>query len=111
MHSRIDAKDLKARVLLLSPLMGSSMREDVMYYSRPAGLGSLEAAILSKRIVKPSYLEIQSGEEDRICCPRRAEKVAVDIAADHCEIIENEGHNLSHDLVQKIIREFLAGAV
>ena len=71
-HSLIDAGEFPRRVLLFSPLLGSSLQEDKMFFSRPPELGTLEKALLEKRVTKPAYLEIQTGADDDVCCPELA---------------------------------------
>ena len=57
-----------------------------MFFSRPPGLGTLEKALLEKRVAKPTYLEIQTGADDDVCCPELAGRVGRILGVDKLEI-------------------------
>ena len=106
-HSLIDAREFPRRVLLFSPLLGSSLKKDKMFFSRPPGLGTLEKALLEKRVTKPTYLEIQTGADDDVCCPELAGRVGRILGVDKLKIIPGEGHQISRSVVASVCDEFL----
>lgn len=107
--SRIDAAPSDTRILLLSPVMGRAMDPQQMLSSRPPRLRSLESAITDGRLVLPQQVRIVTGRDDDVCTYQTTIAQCRTIGIQDLSIIEDEGHNISHDLVSKTIAGFLTG--
>lgn len=107
--SRIDAASSGIQVLLLSPVMGRAMDPEKMLSSRPPRLKGLENAITEGRITLPKQVRVVTGSDDDVCTCQTAIAQCTKLGIEDLSIIENEGHNMSHDLVSKTVTVFLTG--
>ena len=107
--SRINTAPSDTRVLLLSPVMGRAMGPQQMLSSRPPRLRSLESAITDGRLVLPQQVRVVTGRDDDVCTYHTAIAQCRKIGIEDLSIIEDEGHNMSHALVSKVITDFLTG--
>jgi len=107
--SRIDAAPSDTRVLLLSPVMGRAIDPEKMLSSRPPRLRGLERAITEGRSILPQRVRVVTGREDDVCTYQTAIAQCRKLGIEDLAIIEDEGHNMSHDLVSKTVTDFLTG--
>ena len=105
--SRIDAASSGTRVLLLSPVMGRAIDPEKMLSSRPPRLRGLENAITEGRITLPQQVRVVTGRDDDVCTYQTAIGQCRKLGIEDLAIIEGEGHNMSHDLVSKVVTDFL----
>ena len=107
--SFIDKPAISSRVLLLSPLLGLTLAEEEMFYSRPPNQQSWSEALEQGRMTKPRYLEVCAGELDGgACSPTVVMEFSELIKADQVQLIPEQGHQLDRSNVQAAIGEFLA---
>ena len=107
--SRIDAKPTDTRVLLLSPVMGRAIDPEKMLSSRPPRLRGLENAITEGRINLPQQVRVVTGRDDDVCTYRTAVAQCGKLGIEDLSIAKDEGHNMSHALVSKVVTDFLTG--
>ena len=107
--SRINPTPSDTRVLLLSPVMGRAMDPQQMLSSRPPRLRGLESAITDGRLVLPQKVRVVTGRDDDVCTYQTAIAQCRKIGIEDLSIIEDEGHNMSHALVSKVVTDFLTG--
>jgi hypothetical protein len=95
-------------VLLLSPVLGLTLVEEKMFYSRPPNQRLWSEALEQGRIAKPSYLAVCSGELDAgFCSPTVVLEFSELIKADQVQIMPNQGHQLARTAVQSVVGLFL----
>lgn len=107
--SRIDAAHSNTRVLLLSPVLGRAVDPEKMLASRPPRLRGLESAIAGGRLVLPHEVRVVTGRDDDVCTYQTAVAQCAKLGVEDLSIVEDEGHNMSHDLVSKTVTDFLTG--
>ena len=104
----IDKPAISSRVLLLSPLLGLTLAEEEMFYSRPPNQRSWSEALEQGRMTKPSYLEVCAGELDGgACSPTVVLEFGELIKADQVQLIPDQGHQLDRSIVQSVVGQFL----
>ncbi len=108
MLSLIDAEWAPDRVLLLSPVLGRSMLPERMMSSRPPRERLLRQALEEGRVTRPQTLQILTGAEDPICCPRLAQTVAAQLGAE-IDVLEGQNHHIDAQLVGQRLSIFLGG--
>ena len=109
--SLIDKPAIASQVLLLSPLLGLTLEEEQMFYSRPPNQRSWSEALEQGRMNKPSYLEVCAGESDGgACSPTVVMEFSELIKADQVQLIPEQGHQLTSTVVQLVVGLFLAQA-
>ncbi|MDC0085768.1 hypothetical protein OAI44_10105 [Oceanospirillaceae bacterium] len=107
--SFIDKPAISSRVLLLSPLLGLTLAEEDMFYSRPPNQRSWSEALEHSRMTKPRYLEVCAGELDGgACSPTVVLEFSELIRADQVQLIPEQGHQFDHSIIQTVVGEFLA---
>ena len=107
--SLIDKPAIASQVLLLSPLLGLTLEEEQMFYSRPPNQPSWSEALEQGRMNKPSYLEVCAGESDGgACSPTVVMEFSELIKADQVQLIPEQGHQLTSTVVQLVVGLFLA---
>jgi hypothetical protein len=104
----IDQPSIASQVLLLSPVLGLTLVEEKMFYSRPPNQRLWSEALEQGRTAKPSYLAVCSGELDAgSCSPTMVRKFSELIDADQVQIMPNQGHQLAPTVVQSVVGLFL----
>jgi hypothetical protein len=104
----IDKPTIASQVLLLSPLLGLTLVEEEMFYSRPPNQQPWSEALEQGRMTKPSYLEACAGELDSgACSPTVVLEFSELIKADQVQLIPEQGHQLDRSNVQSIVELFL----
>jgi hypothetical protein len=107
----IDKPAIASQVLLLSPALGLTLVEEEMFYSRPPHQRHWSEALEQGRMIKPSYLAVCAGELDAgSCSPIMVRKFSELINVDQVQIIPDQGHQLTRDVVQSVVGLFLAQA-
>ena len=107
----IDKPAIASQVLLLSPLLGLTLVEEEMFYSRPPNQQSWSEALEQGRMTKPRYLGVCTGESDcGACSPTVVLEFSEIIKADQVQLVPEQGHRLGYSIVQTVISEFLAHA-
>ena len=105
----IDKPAIASQVLLLSPLLGLTLVEKEMFYSRPPNQRSWSKALEQGTMTKPRYLEVCAGELDGgACSPTVVLEFGELIKADQVQLIPDQGHQLDRSIVQVVMGEFLA---
>jgi len=107
LQSLIDQPPLRAKVLLLSPVLGRVNNEKRMLISRPPGEKALKSAILESRLGLPEYLEILTGSDDEICAASLAEETAHALGV-NVRVLQNEGHLITPSKVMSAVQAFLS---
>lgn len=105
LHSLVDQPPFQGRVLLLSPVLGSSTNG--LNYSRPPMAARFAKALSGGRLAKSHWLEIATGIDDATCDYRLAQKVAIDLTADRITLLEGQGHTIEHRTVHALVENFL----
>ena len=104
----IDKPAIASQVLLLSPVLGLTIVEEEMFYSRPPNQRSWSEALEQGRMTKPRYLEVCTGELDAgSCSPITVRKFSELINVDQVQIIPEQGHKLDRSIVQSVVGLFL----
>ena len=104
----IDKPAIASQVLLLSPLLGLTLVEEEMFYSRPPNQRSWSEALEQGRMTKPMYLEVCAGELDGgSCSPTVVLEFSELIKADQVQLIPDQGHQLAPTVVQSVVGLFL----
>ena len=104
----IDKPAIASQVLLLSPLLGLTLAEEEMFYSRPPNQRSWSEALEQGRMTKPMYLEVCAGELDGgSCSPTVVLEFSELIKADQVQLIPDQGHQLAPSAVQSVVGQFL----
>ena len=107
----IDKPTIASQVLLLSPLLGLTLVEEEMFYSRPPNQQSWSEALEQGRMTKPKYLEVCAGELDGgACSPTVVMEFSELIKADQVQLIPDQGHQLGRSIVQSVVGQFLTQA-
>jgi hypothetical protein len=89
-------------------VLGLTLVEEEMFYSRPPNQRLWSEALEQGRIAKPSYLAICSGESDGgACSPTVVLEFSELIKADQVQLIPNQGHQLAPIVVQSVVGLFL----
>ena len=101
--SLIDQPPLPIRTLLLSPVLGRTISEEHMLFSRPPREKTLHQAVSEQRLGMPDYLEIVTGEEDEICDPALARQIGEQMNIP-MSILPNQGHMLEPSSVEGALR-------
>jgi pimeloyl-ACP methyl ester carboxylesterase len=101
--SLIDQPPLPIRTLLLSPVLGRTISEEHMLFSRPPREKTLHQAVSEQRLGMPDYLEIVTGEEDEICDPALARQIGEQMNIP-ISILPNQGHMLEPSSVEGALR-------
>ena len=105
--TRIDAAPTDTHVLLLSPVMGRAVDPEKMLSSRPPRLRGLESAISEGRVNPPSSVSVRTGQDDPVCDFQTAVTQCDRLGIGDLEVLQGEGHNLSHHIAAQIIQYFL----
>lgn len=105
--SRIDATPTTTKVLMLSPVMGRAVDTEKMMASRPPRMKGFESAIAERRLNLPDNVSVYTGKDDPVCDFKTAISQCERLGVTDLHIVENETHNLSHDLVTAVVDEFL----
>jgi hypothetical protein len=95
-------------VLLLSPVLGLTLVEEEMFYSRPPNQRLWSEALEQGSFAKPSYLEVCAGKSDGgACSPTVVLEFSELIKADQVQLIPDQGHQLAPTVVQSVVGLFL----
>ena len=105
--SRIDATPTSTNVLMLSPVMGRAVDTEKMMASRPPRMKGFESAIAEGRVNLPNNVSVYTGKEDPVCDFKTAVKQCEQLGITDLHILENETHNLSHDVVADLVQKAL----
>lgn len=105
--SRIEAEASDTDVLLLSPVMGRAVNPEKMLASRPPRLKTLDDAISAGKLNLPKSVKVFTGEDDDVCDYQTAVKQCGQIGINDLHILAGQTHNLDHEIVNQILREFL----
>ena len=105
--SRIDGPPTDTRILLLSPVVGRAVDPEKMLSSRPPRLKGLENAIDEERLVLPKRVSVVTGKDDNVCDYQTAARLCAKLGIVDLSVIEGEGHDMSHEVVSKIVDAFL----
>ena len=105
--SRIDATQTNIQVLMLSPVMGRAVDTEKMMASRPLRMKGFESAIAEGRLNLPDNVSVYTGKDDPVCDFKTAVSQCERLGITDLHILENETHNLSHDLVTTLVGDFL----
>lgn len=108
LHALIGAPSLPSKTLMLSPLLGRVHLRSEGFSSRPPRLRALNQALAQHTIQKPAYLSMVAGDQDPICEPAELRDVADLLGADHCELLQHQGHMIEHDVMDTVLSEFFA---
>ena len=107
----IDKPAIASQVLLLSPALGLTIIKEEMFYSRPPHQRPWSEALEQGRMTKPSYLAVCAGELDGgSCSPIIVRKFSELMNVDQVQIMPEQGHQLTRDVVQSVVGLFLAQA-
>ena len=105
--SLIDAAPSETRVLLLSPVMGRAVDPEKMLSSRPPRLKGLENGIDEERLALPEGVSVVTGKDDNVCNYQTAARQCAKLGIADLSVIEDEGHDMSHEVVSKTVDAFL----
>ena len=105
--SRIDGTPTNTKVLMLSPVMGRAVDTEKMMASRPPRVKGFESAIAEGRLNLPDNVSVYTGKDDPVCDFKTAVSQCEQLGITDLHVVENESHNLSHDLVTTLVGDFL----
>lgn len=99
-------KPFPGKVLLLSPVLGTSRNKVNTVVSRPPWVNRL-IKYASERTFPPLDIAVHTGEKDNGCDPELANTIISSIDGGKIYIIKDEGHSLNREYTGVVLREFL----
>ena len=102
--SLIDFEHSLAQVLLLSPVLGTAIAKDRMYFSRPPAAKRLKTAVTEHRVNLPEMSAIFIGDKDELYDPLLLDTYASMMGEDKLFLLKEEGHNITKAVMQDILK-------
>jgi hypothetical protein len=106
LHAQARILPLKGKILLLSPIVGESSREETLANFIPPRADELQKALMGGDYPAPRSIEIHVGSEDWQSCPANVLKIASSIGA-NLNIVNGGGHELGKDYVGRVLNHWL----
>jgi len=105
LNSMIGFPALQTRVLLLSPVVGTTISQ--LGYFKPPQSRQIASALAKGTLPKPTRLDICCSNMDNQCDLVTLETLANTLKADRFLLLEGQGHMIDNDLVAQVVDEFL----
>ena len=105
MNSLIGQPQLKTKVLMLSPVLGSSINGNRAFM--PAHRSRIPAALEDGSLLKPDYLQILVGDMDTLCDMQQLQDFSARLNVDQLTIAHGESHLIDKAVVQRVVDEFI----
>ncbi len=106
LHAQAQTLPFKGKVLLLSPIVGESSREETLANFIPPRADELQKVFMSGNYPAPRRCEIHVGSEDWQSGPANVLKIASSIGANFY-IVSGVGHELGKEYVARVLDSWL----
>ena len=105
LNSLINAPELRTKVLLLSPVVGTLVSK--IGYFKPPHKQRIPDALRDSKLIKPAYLAMYVGRLDNQCDLVALDQIAGQLAADRFAVIDGQGHMIDKEIVKSVVDNFL----
>ena len=106
LHAQVRILPFKGKVLLLSPIVGETSREETFANFIPPRADELQKVFMSGDYPVPRSCEIHVGSEDWQSGPANVLKIARSIGANF-HIVSGVGHELGKEYVGRVLDSWL----
>jgi alpha-beta hydrolase superfamily lysophospholipase len=102
--SLLDFEHELEQVILLSPVLGTAIAKDRMYFSRPPAAKRLKTAVSERRVNLPERSAIYIGDNDELYDQLLLKTYSDMMGEDKVFVLQGEKHSLSKAVMQDILR-------